>query len=120
MRLIIFPVMSPVFPCYASENSLLRARREFASKPVLRGVCLSFRVPARLRERPLFGTSRELIRFGVGTNEHDNPGRPSGRSFLRPVANRFATGIAATDRYKAKRIATGGSSFARGAAPWSG
>jgi hypothetical protein len=35
MRLIIFPVMAPVFPCYASENSLLRVRREFASKPLL-------------------------------------------------------------------------------------
>src|SRR3984893_9061418 len=33
--LIIFPVMAPVFPCYASENSLLRVRREFASKPLL-------------------------------------------------------------------------------------
>jgi hypothetical protein len=27
--------MAPVFPCYASENSLLRSRREFASKPLL-------------------------------------------------------------------------------------
>src|ERR1700693_502465 len=32
---MIFPVMAPVFPCYASENSLLRARRELASKPLL-------------------------------------------------------------------------------------
>src|ERR1700737_693724 len=27
--------MAPVIPCYASENSLLRSRREFASKPFL-------------------------------------------------------------------------------------
>src|ERR1700730_3641326 len=27
--------MAPVIPCYASENSLLRSRREFASKPLL-------------------------------------------------------------------------------------
>src|ERR1700680_2246574 len=27
--------MAPVFPCYASENSLLRSRREFASKPLV-------------------------------------------------------------------------------------
>ena len=33
--LISFPVMAPVFPCYASENSLLRVRREFSSKPLL-------------------------------------------------------------------------------------
>ena len=26
---------TPVIPCYASENSLLRVRREFASKPLL-------------------------------------------------------------------------------------
>src|ERR1700732_4233058 len=27
--------MAPVIPCFASENSLLRSRREFASKPLL-------------------------------------------------------------------------------------
>src|ERR1700680_2984311 len=27
--------MAPVIPCYASENSLLRSRREFASNPLL-------------------------------------------------------------------------------------
>src|ERR1700680_2189944 len=27
--------MAPVIPCYASENSLLRSRREFASEPLL-------------------------------------------------------------------------------------
>src|ERR1700730_9261308 len=38
--------MAPVIPCYASENSLLRSRREFGSKPLLQR-----RLFGRLRRR---------------------------------------------------------------------
>src|SRR5882762_9960582 len=53
--LISFPVMAPVFPCYAAENSLLRVSREFSPKPLLqRGL---FR---RLRRR-----SAPILRYSL-------------------------------------------------------